>query len=127
MMELHIEFMSGQYADKIGAEFLRFPDRGSGRDAVSLGFVACRNGAGTFRFHWDDRNRPPSQMRLQLLLDAGEIAIKINVQPLQFRVGIKRIGHGLVPAGTGLILYVLYLLLSRVTSDRKSTRLNSSH
>jgi hypothetical protein len=47
--------------------------------------VAGRDAAGSLRFHWNDGNGTPAQLRPQLLLDGGEIGVEIEEKPANER------------------------------------------
>jgi hypothetical protein len=83
VVEFDIFLVPRRRDQDVAALALRFPDRRAGGDAVALGLDRCGDrdrGVGIDR---RDDHRPAAKRRIELLLDAGEIAVEIEEQPAQ--------------------------------------------
>ena len=71
----------GRHDDDVAAQGAGLVDFGAGADAIGLGFVTCGNGAGRIAVDRRHNDGFAAQGRVQLLFDAGKIAVEIEIQP----------------------------------------------
>ena len=96
VVEPHILVVPRRHHDQVAAALSRLPDRRAGLDAERLRLIACRDRRGAVGHHRRDRHGPASQCWIELLLDAGEIAVEIEIQPAER----GRIVHAVGPSMT---------------------------